>query len=204
MWAVVLTMYGVLNFKSLLGAKWLPLLFGATSVGCRNVQKFLLLQVQTKKRKCIQVKKKSVFANYNALNAFEEMNQCHFCLPLSTAFLVSVAILPCLVEPKYINTIIRGAVGGAVSSVLLSNKQRPGGITCHDSYMTGSCYHTPSAEVWKPWSFCCDHLFFKLLLTIWLSVKFIYLKMLITVICNHFIFRFSNVQQSPVGGLRIY
>lgn len=153
--------------------------------------------------KCL-TEKKSVFANYNALNAFEEMNQCHFCLPLSTAFLVSVAILPCLVEPKYINTIIRGAVGGAVSSVLLSNKQRPGGITCHDSYMTGSCYHTPSAEVWKPWSFCCDHLFFKLLLTIWLSVKFIYLKMLITVICNHFIFRFSNVQQSPAGGLRIY
>lgn len=135
--------------------------------------------------KCL-TEKKSVFANYNALNAFEEMNQCHFCLPLSTAFLVSVAILPCLVEPKYINTIIRG------------------GITCHDSYMTGICYHTPSAEVWKPWSFCCDHLFFKLLLTIWLSVKFIYLKMLITVICNHFIFRFSNVQQSPVGGLRIY
>ena len=38
-------------------------------------------------------------------------------LPLSTASIVSVAILLCLVEPKYINTIIRGAVGGSRAAV---------------------------------------------------------------------------------------
>lgn len=71
-------------------------------------------------------------------------------LALSTASIVSVAILLCLVEPKYINTVIRGAVGG---SLPLSNKQWTRGITCHDSYMSGSRYHSHSSAVWEPSSF---------------------------------------------------
>lgn len=89
-------------------------------------------------------------------------------LLLSTASIVSVAILLCLVEPKYINTIIRGAVGG---SVLLSNKQWPCGITCHDSYMSASHYHPRSTAVWEPSSFCCVHLASKWLRRVWLLIK---------------------------------
>lgn len=113
-------------------------------------------------------------------------------LALPTASLVTVAILCCHVEPKYINSIIRGAVG---ENTVLSNKQWPCGITCHGSYMSGSHYHPHSPAVGKPSSLSCVHLPCRLLRRTRLLMKDV-----ITVICNHSPYNFYSVQQCTGGG----
>lgn len=113
-------------------------------------------------------------------------------LALPTASLVTVAISCGHVEPKYINSIIRGAVG---ENMVLSNKQWPCGITCHGSYMSGSHYHPRSPAVGKPSSLSCVHLPWRLLRRTRLLMKDV-----ITVICNHSPYNFSSVQQCTEGG----
>lgn len=109
-----------------------------------------------------------------------------------SASLVTVAILCCHVEPKYINSIIRGAVG---ENTVLSNKQWPCGITCHGSYMSGSHYHPHSPAVGKPSSLSCVHLPCRLLRKTRLLMKDV-----ITVICNlwDFLLAFYKTYSSKI------
>lgn len=102
-------------------------------------------------------------------------------------------------EQRYINTVIAEAVGG---SGVLSNKQWPAGITCHGSYTSWGCNHPHSPAVLAP-PFC---LFCFLLSSSGIShwEQHDYLRMLITIIVNHFPHHFWSLQQCTEGGPRTW